>query len=230
MNMIAVVGMHRSGTSCLAGILENAGVFFGDVSRSNAYNEKGNIENSSIMNLNDSVLMSNNSAWNKPIMGGVHWSADHHRQLKDILLGYPQHRACGFKDPRTLLTLSGWLEAIPSIRFIGTIRNPVDVARSLNYREDMSFEKAMYLWKVYNQKLLRLHRDCAFPIVDFNEGRDKYITQVNKALECHGLEILDTNGFSFFEESLRHYNSNNCDIPDDVTSLYGNLREIANDG
>lgn len=229
MNMIAVVGMHRSGTSCLAGILEHAGVFFGNVSRSNAYNKKGNIENSSIMELNDSVLMSNNSAWNKPIKGSLHWSDDQYRQLRDIILGYPQYRTCGFKDPRTLLTLGGWLEAIPSIRFIGTIRNPVDVASSLNYREDMLFEEAMNLWKVYNQKLLQLHRDSAFPIVDFNQGREEYTRQVNKAMEHHGLEIPHTDGPSFFEESLRHYNSNNYDVPVDVKNLYDNLREVAND-
>ena len=41
---LLILGMHRSGTSCLAGMLRDAGVFMGEVSEANAYNRKGNLE------------------------------------------------------------------------------------------------------------------------------------------------------------------------------------------
>ena len=42
---IAILGMHRSGTSCLAGSLQEAGIYLGDVVTSAAHNQKGNREN-----------------------------------------------------------------------------------------------------------------------------------------------------------------------------------------
>ena len=39
---IFVLGMLRSGTSCLTGILEEAGLFLGDVKRKSRFNAKGN--------------------------------------------------------------------------------------------------------------------------------------------------------------------------------------------
>jgi len=42
---ILILGMHRSGTSCLAGCLEEAGLYLGDVNLKAGFNKKGNREN-----------------------------------------------------------------------------------------------------------------------------------------------------------------------------------------
>ena len=42
---VAIVGMHRSGTSCLAGCLEDLGLTLGKVNRAAPHNLKGNNEN-----------------------------------------------------------------------------------------------------------------------------------------------------------------------------------------
>jgi len=41
----------------------------------------------------------------------------------------------GFKDPRCVLTLDFWREAIPELRFVATYRHLADVASSLASRE-----------------------------------------------------------------------------------------------
>jgi hypothetical protein len=45
---VFILGMHRSGTSCLAGSLERCGLFLGDVSRSNVSNPRGTHELSEV--------------------------------------------------------------------------------------------------------------------------------------------------------------------------------------
>ena len=65
-NSICVLGMHRSGTSCLTGILQNFGVELGEVFTENPHNKRGNRENSRIVFLNEALLTYNDAAWNKP--------------------------------------------------------------------------------------------------------------------------------------------------------------------
>ena len=48
--------MHRSGTSCLTGMLESSGVWIGEVARKNRrFNPKGNLENVSARKLNNEI-------------------------------------------------------------------------------------------------------------------------------------------------------------------------------
>ena len=54
--VVAVLGMHRSGTSALAGSLEQHGLFLGRVSTSNPHNPKGNRESAEVRRLNEDVL------------------------------------------------------------------------------------------------------------------------------------------------------------------------------
>ena len=64
--LICVLGMHRSGTSCVTGSLQQAGLFLGDCHTWNPHNTKGNRENQDFVDLNDAVLAFNNGAWDKP--------------------------------------------------------------------------------------------------------------------------------------------------------------------
>lgn len=79
---IMILGMHRSGTSCLAGSLQSAGLCLGSVSISNTYNPKGNRENSLIMLLNDELLNYNNSNWCSPPPTKLNWEEKHTNQAK----------------------------------------------------------------------------------------------------------------------------------------------------
>ena len=54
--VICVLGMHRSGTSCLVGSLQKAGLHLGKHHTWNRYNRKGNRENQDIVDLNRAVL------------------------------------------------------------------------------------------------------------------------------------------------------------------------------
>jgi len=52
-------------------------------------------------------------------------------------MNFHSSRLWGFKDPRTLLTLDGWLEALPEVSLAATFRHPLSVAGSLQERKQV---------------------------------------------------------------------------------------------
>ncbi len=64
--LICILGMHRSGTSCVTGSLQQAGLFLGACHTWSPHNRKGNRENQDFVDLNDDVLATNDGAWDKP--------------------------------------------------------------------------------------------------------------------------------------------------------------------
>ena len=243
--VIIIVGMHRSGTSSLAGMLEEAGLFLGEVVTQAKYNPKGNRENQKFRKLNDQILIANGGRWSKPPRSVV-WQTEH-RQARDSLVsefqGVPMW---GFKDPRTLLTVDGWLEAIESPNFVGTFRHPFAVGRSLCNRNRGSLGDWLNLWAVYNRVLLKLHDRFGFPMVDFDWPIEVYQRAVDEI--AAGLEIplharqerptgkesvgdtmqipRPTEKQHFFDPALRHWSSDSMEeIPREIERTYLALRE-----
>lgn len=224
---IAIIGMHRSGTSCLTGLLEECGVFLADVSRQNPHNKKGNHERLAIMELHDQVLADNGGAWDRPPVMPVQWSESRRARLREIIDDYSGHARWGFKDPRSLLALEGWLEEAPGLRFVGTLRNPDAVALSLHRRGGMPREDALALWAAYSGRLLEFQRRFGFPVVDFDLEPGAYLRSVRLAFSRLDLQVPDD--FSFFEAGLRTAGDAAplLPLPEPARTLYTELRRIA---
>ena len=168
---VIVLGMHRSGTSLLTGSLEAAGLYLGEVNHAARYNRKGNKENEAIRDLNDALLHRSGAAWNRPPAGQVRWSrADEERGKSLIGPCQVADRPWGFKDPRTVWTVEGWLRLLPHARLVGVFRHPSLVVQSLTARSgDLAIDAddALALWCAYNAELLRLQGTYEFPILHF---------------------------------------------------------------
>jgi hypothetical protein len=225
---ICVLGMHRSGTSCLTGLLENAGVYLGDVSKKNPHNLKGNQENLRIMRLHDDVLAGNGARWDDPPAGPVTWSEAQQAALRSIVDDYRHHARWAFKDPRSLFTLSAWRDAVPGLRHIGTFRHPGAVAQSLYRRGRMLPDKAYRLWLLYNEKLLEYHARSGFDILCFDLDPAGYLRSIATAFRRLGLDASDT-ALTFFEDRLRSAEIDPAfaDPPAEVLAVYAELRRIA---
>lgn len=226
---IFIMGMHRSGTSCLAGCLEEAGLYLGEVNRWAPFNQKGNNENREIMDLNDAVLADNNAAWDRPPSGPVTWAPQHLDTLAQIIDRYPTDRVWGMKDPRTLLTLEGWLEVIRP-RFVGTFRHPDEVRASLQRRAEkwgasMSDDHAYGVWMAYNSALLALHKRQAFPVLNFSVDLERYKASLVRALDHLDLDSASYR-FQFLEEGLKNENASGA-LPDRCAEIWEKLNEIA---
>jgi len=223
---LIVLGMHRSGTSCLTGTIEQCGVALGEVFTENPFNRKGNRENAAVQALNNDVLEANGGAWNQPV-DVAHWT-DKLRARRDNIIHEIRSGAddwWGFKDPRVVLALPFWLEAIDSPRFIGTFRHPHRVALSLNHRDRMPLENAYDLWLAYNHRLLDYQARFGFDLVNFDLRDDEYRADVASKLARLGLTSQADD--LFFDPGLRHQSMAPVDgvpLPDDAREVYQRLK------
>ena len=158
----------------------------------------------------------------------VVWPAEYRARRDAIIATYPTNQIWGFKDPRTLLTLDGWLEALPSVRCVGTFRHPLAVAASLQARNGFSLEKSLVLWEAYNRLLLRYQRCFGFPILCFDWPPARYHQCLRKITPRLGLTIPET-GLTFFETALRRNLATLDDrnLPPSVAALHRALHEVA---
>jgi hypothetical protein len=229
MTCICVLGMHRSGTSCLTGILQQFGVELGDVFTENLYNKKGNRENNRIVILNDAVLATNGGAWNDPVIART-WTSAEARERDAIIKGLGKRSTglWGFKDPRALFTLPFWLEAVEEPKFIGTFRHPQRVALSLQKRDGTPLAEGWELWRRYNERLLELSRHYNFALANFDLEPEAYLADTLAKLVKLGLDPeLANKGQDFFDSSLRSQADGDIEtveLPADVAATYKELQ------
>ena len=161
---ICVAGMHRSGTSMVARLLNRCGVYLGpdeELWRSAPDNKEGFWENPAFVDLNDHLLALVRGGWDLPPAKSEQWAPRPElaaalikaREVIDRLASNPRW---GWKDPRNSLTLPFWLQLIPKLKVIVCLRNPLEVARSLTRRNGTSVAFGLNLWRSYNQRV------CAF--------------------------------------------------------------------
>lgn len=219
-SVITILGMHRSGTSCLTGILQAGGLHLGEVVDYAPHNLKGNRENLSIRDLNDRVLNFNNAAWDQPSLVSE-WSPEMSTEREKILTGFHESHALkwGFKDPRTTFTFPFWRDAV-SLSFLGTFRHPVLVAASLSQRDGWSQDRGLELWFSYNRTMMDVWIENKFPVVRFDQPHDQYRHQVKLILDDLGLNV---DGINFFEPDLVHQKTNtedNTSLPLHIEALW----------
>ena len=156
-----ILGMHRSGTSLLTRLASLLGVSLGPeehLMEPTKFNPKGFWEHKFIVDLNDELLAALGGSWRQPPHLPDGWErASELEPLRDkarALLeqdfaGVP---VWGWKDPRTCLTLPFWRQLLPPIRCVLCLRNPADIAHSLEHT--MPFESAVALWLRYTKDSL----------------------------------------------------------------------------
>ena len=233
--VVIILGMHRSGTSSLAGLLQEAGVELGEVAVASPHNLKGNRENSQIMKLNDGVMNYSGGRWDNP-PNRVRWNTSHAEERDRIVRLLSGNSLWGFKDPRTLFTLPLWLDRLQNSNtfFFGTFRHPLRVAMSLNTRSSsISIEDGVKLWIRYNTKLLDLHREANFSLLNFDDDPEPYLQRFN--LSLNALKFRNTvsaQSTNFFDRGLRHQTSESeadsaCRVQADIlTNAHEIYREL----
>lgn len=221
---ILVLGMHRSGTSCLAGSLQQRGLHLGKVYESRPHNRKGNRENQRVMDVNNAVLAASGGSWDLPPTT-LRWDAANATErdaiVAELTVGSPGS-PWGFKDPRTLLTIAFWRQKLPEARLVGTFRHPALVARSLHARDPrMSMDACLALWADYNERLLALHARDPFPIVSFDADAGAYARTLDAVAIHLGLRAAPE-GEAFFEGELRTGSSHEA-VPANLQATYDAL-------
>lgn len=225
---VLILGMHRSGTSCLAGCLEEAGLYLGEVNTAAPFNKKGNRENRSVMALNDSVLERAGAAWDAPPPAAPTWDGSERAALDAIVAEYPADKAWGLKDPRVLLTLDVWIEALKP-RFVGTFRHPDEVCASLRrrakaWKTPLGADEALDLWIAYNSRLVAHYERNPFPVLRYDQPAEAYRDKVRAV--ARALDLPAPDAISFLDPDLKH-ESADAPAPERCRGLWERLTAIA---
>lgn len=187
--LLVVLGMHRSGTSAVTGMLKDYGVGLGPArEKRNEFNLRGNREILRLRRLHEQVLERAGGSWCDPPESVEVTDGD--RRERDEVLAAIEGEVIAVKDPRMLLAMELWRDLDPAP--IGVIRNPVAVRDSLASRAAKGAGPARTpeaweeLWRHYNRLLLVELERRAFPLVNFDH-RDDLSAQVKAALAAHGV-------------------------------------------
>ncbi len=229
--IVAILGMHRSGTSWLAGSLEHMGLELGEVNTQAQHNAKGNRENDAIRKIHESVLRKNGSNWRRPSWPN-RWPRMARKALASQIAAMSAgHTMWGFKDPRSLLMLDEWHRQVGDLVRVGIYRHPLSVFRSLHKRhDDFTLDEAIELWRFYNERLLEEFSRDPFPIIRFDVEQEQLLTDLVRVAEHIGLDTSQDPS-AFLDKSLIH-NSNaaNAAVPEAAQKVWTSLHEASRSG
>jgi hypothetical protein len=155
--VVAVLGMHRSGTSSAAGALVRLGAAPPKhLIAPTADNERGYCESRVIMDLNDSILAAGGSDWKDwrkfdlDKIDALNADALHSRAKAALAGEFGDAGLAVMKDPRMCRLMPFWGrvfdEAKWSARALLPIRSPLEVGWSLKRRDGLSPAYGCLLW------------------------------------------------------------------------------------
>ncbi len=154
---IVVAGMHRSGTSALTRVLGHLGC---DLPRTlmppNEFNPAGYWESEKISAFNEELLASAGSTWDDWEPVNADWRASplagefRARACEALAEEFGDSRLFVLKDPRACRLLDFWIDALHGFgadaRVVLPIRNPLEVAASLQDRDVLEPPVGLLLW------------------------------------------------------------------------------------
>lgn len=215
--LIIVTGMHRSGTSLLAGLLAQNGGWAGPADSllpADAGNEQGYHENRDVLDLNEHILASLGRSWTDPPTAdeirGI--TERFRRSTADLMLRLRQsrpshHHPLVIKDPRLLVLSDVWSPWIRDAVVLVAQREPVEVARSLLDRDGIPLDVGLALWEVYVSRSLDLaaRMPGRVQFVEYEE-----LLSMGEAANAWAAAIVDNgppafDGAVFPDTSLRHH-------------------------
>jgi hypothetical protein len=234
--------MHRSGTSMITRLLSICGLALGPAERllkADKANPLGHFEHRGFLDIDRKLLKHFHATWYDPPDLPAQWEDDPSlvqllRQAHALAASFPEDQSWGWKEPRASLFLPFWRQAIPNMDFLICLRNPLEVAKSLQRRNLLGIEHGAWLWYLYTLAALRDTQQSPrlFSFFDdYFESRDEEVCRV---LAFCGLD--DCNDTALLESAiageLRHHESGDqllrdeAAIPTECKKLYLGLRSI----
>lgn len=239
MPVLVITGMHRSGTSFTASLLQAAGLFIGDqLMGPHASNPLGHFEDLDFYEFDRHLLRSHGisddgfacSAAPKP---GLPFRQE---ALRLVEKRRARGTSWGWKDPRSALLLDFWHSVIPEARFLFVFRTPWDVVDSLYRRGDAVLASnaplALDVWKHVNGLIVdfaRSHpeRTLVRDVAQIAAAPDATLASVRETL---GIPLSDAPS-TFRAELMSTAPADRADImarvAPDCIEVWQHLRELA---
>lgn len=222
---IIVLGMHRSGTSALTGMLSMLGPDPGPslMPAQEEMNPKGFWEHEDIVAIHDRLLEAIGSFWHDERDLPENWWQSpvvipFRREVMEVLRrDFGQSPLWILKDPRMCRLLPLWLDILHEVGcapyFVIGLRNPFEVVRSLERRDGFSEAKSSLLWLEHLLEAERWSRGYPRIVVTYDQLLADWQATSRQIAEGLGLswpvkgEDVAARIQAFLEPSLRHYHA-----------------------
>jgi hypothetical protein len=154
---IIVAGMHRSGTSATARVINLLGADIAqDLMPAMDANEKGYWESKAVAKIHDGLLHELGSSWDDPMPLPDRWAETGEAQrarcdlAREIERQFSESRVFVTKDPRVSRLLPLWLDLFDDLAITPVVviafRNPAEVASSLCKRDQFAQAKSLLIY------------------------------------------------------------------------------------
>ncbi len=214
--IVMVLGMHRSGTSLCANMLQELGVDMAEAQGTSAANARGHWERPRINDLHDEVLALFGRAWNAPThhlaLPDQWWTDPRVAPISETIAAYVEKtmsadRLFGFKDPRTARLLPMWPNLLDRLGaepvYVFCVRDPAQVARSITARDRLAGDQAAYRWLVYNAQAVAGVGRAHVCVVRYEDWFVAPAAMIARLAQAVGLPAR-ADMVSVVDEGLRH--------------------------
>ena len=191
---IIVLGMHRSGTSVVARLLNMMGAYFAPEKITipekaalplTEANPKGYWERWDVLILNENILKALELTWDnisdfnsKKITPEIH--SQFESSIREIISGLDANRPWMLKDPRLCLLFPLWQSLLEIPVCVYVHRSPIQIAQSLKTREGFPLTLGIALWEKYNLHGLAHCADMPRILVSHEELMTNPVAAVKK--------------------------------------------------
>lgn len=174
---LVVLGMHRSGTSALAGALGHCGAWLGtseELTEPSVENPKGFWERRDLRALCDELLVAAGADWWR--VSNFETEAIPHAarmgaltRFRKIIGELDAHGTWAIKEPRLCLLLPVLRAHLTGAVCVHVYRNPLEVAQSLRVRNGFGIAEGLALWELYNLSALRASKGLKRTLIGYEE-------------------------------------------------------------
>jgi hypothetical protein len=194
---LVVLGVHRSGTSALAGALQSLGFEAGAAPLPpNVYNESGYFEDSNVIGFNDALLHRMGRSWSDARMLPPAWEhqawapALRHEGAATLRHAYDLRKPWVLKDPRLCRVLPLWRQVFSDLKlqpgYLISLRHPLAVASSLQHRDDLPAQWACVLYAIHLLEAEQHTRGCLRAVVTYPDLVQDWRTTLRNAFQALG--------------------------------------------
>ncbi len=232
--LIVILGMHRSGTSLLSRAMTIFGASHGDnLLKATKNNKKGHWEDMDIMLLNEEMLQFLGKSWDKATIltdeeNAKLLKAGYAKRAFELMQAKTQDCTLFvLKDPRLSIFLLFWQEIFSAINldvsYVFSLREPINVARSLQKRNQFSLPFSLHLWAIYTlSALIFLDKKNVFFVDydDFLQNPRSYLYKLSGYLE-ENINNAEKDIFikEFIDKDLRSFEANSENKEEDLEKI-----------
>ena len=231
---LVIMGMHRSGTSALAGLLNQLGVEMGSclMPAQEGVNEKGFWEQEEIVSVHDRLLQYYGLSWDDPRHLPRDWWLEEFPQhcLEEICRiiadDMKDSALWAIKDPRMCRLMPLWHQVFSRLNieplFLCIVRNPLEVAASLYARDRIPKDLVLLLWVQHNLEALDGTLGYERRFIGYKQLLTQGEVLLRGILQEYSIDLKTSRPVShkedqFLSAKLRHHNISDDELESDTS-------------